>query len=73
MQTSIPSGRVDDDAEVVIIDSVPYRVLSCDEYHFIGELEDEPGAEVRLEYSDVDLSRDLIYKLTLVDTSVKQK
>jgi hypothetical protein len=55
------------DANVVVIDGDPYRILSCEDSTFTAELEDEFSEPFTFEYNQVDLSRDLIYKLMLVN------
>ena len=54
-------------ATVVVIDGDAYRMLMCEDSTFYAELEDEYSDAVEFRYDQVDLSRDLIYKLTLVN------
>ena len=55
------------DAAVIIIDGDAYCMLYCDEETFTAELEDEFCDPEEFSYGDVDLKRDMIYKLTLVN------
>ena len=48
------------------IDGVDYRILTTEEDHCLAEHEDT-GDEVQIRFEEVDLSRDLIYKLVLMN------
>ena len=54
------------EAALVVIDGTGYRVLYCEDDYFLAQDEDR-GDEVRIPYEDIDLARDCIYKLTLMN------
>ena len=49
-------------ATVVIIDGTSYRVDYCEPDYFCA-ISDDDGDEVYIEYEEVDLARDKIFKL----------
>lgn len=53
-------------AAVIVYDGVAYQIQYCDEDHMLG-YDEETGEDVQIEYDSVDLNRDLIYKLELMN------
>jgi hypothetical protein len=53
-------------AATATIDGVEYRILTTEDDHCLAEHEDT-GDEVQIRFDEVDLSRDLIYKLVLMN------
>ncbi len=54
------------EATVVVIDGTSYRVDFSEDEYFQATDEDS-GDEVYIEYDEIDLSRDKIFKLTLMN------
>jgi hypothetical protein len=53
-------------ATVVVIDGASYRVDYCEDDYFHAT-DEEDGNEVNIEYDEIDLSRDSIFQLTLMN------
>lgn len=54
------------EAAVIVLDGVGYRIAYCEEAYIMG-IDEETGDEVTITYDEINLSRDLIYKLTLMN------
>ena len=54
------------DAAVIVLDGCGYRIAYCEENFLMG-IDEETGDEVQIGYDEIDLERDMIYKLTLMN------
>lgn len=54
------------DADIVVINDVGYRINSFEDDHFQA-VDEETGDEVSIDYDEVDLTTALVYKLVLMN------
>lgn len=54
------------EAAVIVLDGVGYRISYCEDTYILG-VDEETGNEVQIDYDEIDLSRDFVYKLTLMN------
>jgi hypothetical protein len=53
-------------AAVIVYDGIAYQIQYCEDNYMLG-VDEETGEDVQIEYDSVDLNRDLIYKLELMN------
>ena len=53
------------EASVLVLDGQGYRIAYCEEAHLMG-IDEVTGDEVTITYDEIDLTRDFLYKLTLM-------
>ena len=54
------------DACVLVQDGTSYRICYCEENYLVTEDEDT-GSEVQIGYDEIDLTRDLVYQMVLMN------